>query len=338
MKKKLLGALALALLWLVSPAEEHTASYRAFFLVPIVAETLIISTAAATVIVAVGSIALSVGVSYAASKLLAKTPDAPQDAGGVQLDVRADANVPESLIVGRAVTAGSLVHEETYGKRGSIDNSDMVQIIAIADHPVTGLVTQFVDAQEVALVPSNPDLEIAERSYGVFAENRGDVVVGYNGKLALQFCDGTQTAADPLAVAALGTHPERPWTAAMVGRGRSYARVHSIFDQQLVQGPLGWRFVVDGIRLYDQRKDSTVGGSGAHRFDDLDTHEFTSNLPLIAYNILRGIRVKDHTGTPRHFYGLEAYALLHFFYWTCSFRGDKNAVQCTVWVGKSTNI
>lgn len=278
----------------------------AAFLVPIVASALAISTVAASVIVSVASIAVSFGISYVVSLMKGK-PEQTKQPGGVELDLRVDADVPQTLIVGRAVTAGSLNFVETYGKRSEDDNSDLVEIIAIADHPVTGLVKTFVDTQEVTLVPNDPEIEILLRRFGRFAENRGMIVAGeaYAATLALQFYDGTQTAADPLAVGAFGSHPERPWTSAMIGRGRSYVRTHCIYDKERMTGPVGWRFVVDGIKLYDPRKDSTVGGSGAHRFNNLATHEFSRNLPLICYNILRGIRVLDHEGTPRHFYGLE---------------------------------
>jgi hypothetical protein len=95
----------------------------------------------------------------------------------------------------------------------------------------------------------------------------------------------------------------------MVGRGRSYAANGYTYNQELVQGLLRWRYVIDGIRLYDPRFDSTVpGSSGAQRFSDLSTHVFTRNLAVIAYNILRGIRVADHAGISRHFYGLEGTA------------------------------
>lgn len=248
-----------------------------------------ISGIAATVVTTVLSIAVSFGVSFLANKLFGQTPGAV--AGGAQMDIRVDADVPQSLIVGRATTAGSLVTAETYGAGGSTQNSDMIEIIAIADHPCQGLVGLFIDSQI-------KDLQADDG-------NRGQTVDGYNNGLAVKFYDGSQVAADAFAVLALSTNPERPWTSNHVGRGRTYIRTHSIYNSDLVPGRMNWRFVVDGIRLYDPRKDTTVGGSGSHLFDDLDTHEWTENLAVIAYNVLRGIRVKDGSGNVVHFYGLE---------------------------------
>ena len=89
-----------AALCVCAPADAHAA-----FLVPIIASTLAVSTFVAEVIVTVGSVALSVGLSWLSSKLLA-----PDSVGASELDLRVDATIPQSLIVGRAVTAGSLVY------------------------------------------------------------------------------------------------------------------------------------------------------------------------------------------------------------------------------------
>ncbi len=287
-----------AALFFCAPAQAHAA-----FLIPIVATALAVSTAVAEVIVTVGLMALSYGLSWAASKLF---PPPGMDIGGAELDLRVDATVPQSLIVGTAVTAGSLVYAEVYGKRGKIDNSDLIRIFAIADHACTAISKSYVEDVERVTTPQvggDP-----EKSFSTDAGNRGEIVDGYNFKLAIKFYLGDQTAADDLAVLALGTHPDRPWGADKIGRGRTYAREHAIYDQDVLTSPPRWRFVVDGIKLYDPRKDTTVGGSGAHRFNDLTTHEFTRNLIVIAYNILRGIRVTDADGVPQHFYGLEGTA------------------------------
>jgi hypothetical protein len=240
----------------------------------------------------VGSMALAFGASYVAGLLLAKDePTLSQGgAGGNQIDLRVDAEVPRSLIVGTAPLGGSLVYAQTYGSRGEIDNSDLIEIVAVADHPCTELVTVFLEGKEVTWTPA---------SLG----RQG--IVGYDEKVFFRFYDGTQTTADTFAVNNLGTHSSQPWTSAMVGRGITYAMLHLKYHQKKVTGPLQWKFVVKGIKLYDPRKDTTVGGSGAHRFDTLSTHEWTDNPMVIAYNILRGIYAADSAGVRQHFYGLE---------------------------------
>lgn len=286
-------AAVLFLTALASPA-------HAGFLVPIIGGILGGITVGSVVSFGL-SLAASVGLSFLASALFKpKTPErvqAKQTVGGAQLDLRIDADIPMSLIVGEAVVAGSRAYAETYGYIPATDtvetirNSNLIEIIALADHPCESLEKVFVEGTERGLTDTGG--------------TRGHTVNDYSQKLALKFYDGSQAEADAFAVAALGDHDERPWTANCIGTGITYVRLHSIYDQNNVPGVLQWKFVVKGIRLYDPRKDTTAGGDGAHRFNDLDTHEFTKNLAVIAYNILRGIRVKDSGGNLKHFYGLE---------------------------------
>lgn len=54
-----------------------------------------------------------------------------------------------------------------------------------------------------------------------------------------------------------------------------------------------------GARLYDPRKDSTVeGGSGAHRWDDPTTWEWSDNAELARYTYQRGIYACDRIDQP----------------------------------------
>jgi membrane protein implicated in regulation of membrane protease activity len=279
--------LAIALvLWLAIPA-------NAGFLVPLIGGAAF---AAGTAGMALSFALNVVGVfafSYVAGKLLAKSQkqDSGVQTGGTQLDIRVEADVPMSLLVGYAVTAGSLADARTYGKRGDDDNSDLIEIISLADHECDGLEAVFVEGQQ--------------RSIGADDGYRGQVVDGYAGKLALKFYDGRQTAADAFTVASFGSVAQ-PWDGAFIGTSVTYARLHSIYDREKVPGRLPWKFVVRGKPMYDPRKDSTVaGGSGSHRFTDLATHQWTRNLAVIAYNVLRGIYILDGNGARQFFYGLE---------------------------------
>lgn len=269
---------------------------QAFFVVGAVVAAAGITGFAATIATAVGSLALSFGLSYVAGQLLAKdAPTGPTPTvGGSKLDLRVDADVPRSILFGWATTAGSLVYANTFGSRGPIDNSDLIEIVALADHPVEGIADYvFVEGKKQTYQTSGSEFIV-------------DNYQGSNGndKLTFRFYDGTQTAADALTITNLST-AEQPWTSAMVGHGVSYARVHAAFEKTKITGPLQFKFVVKGIKLYDPRKDTTVGGSGAHRFTTLSTHQWTDNPMVMAYNILRGIYVADDSGTRQHFYGLE---------------------------------
>ncbi|WP_418459958.1 phage tail protein [Brucella intermedia] len=75
----------------------------------------------------------------------------------------------------------------------------------------------------------------------------------------------------------------------MIGRGIAYVVITAQVEEELFTGPPQCKFEVQGIRLYDPRKDSTVGGSGSHRWSDPSTWEFSDNPAVVIYNILRGI-------------------------------------------------
>lgn len=254
--------------------------------------------AVGTTLNAIGTLAVSFGATYLLGYLLAKPDElgSVTPIGGARLDLQIDPLAPRTLIFGKAVTAGSLVHADTYGKRGSIDNSDMIAFIAIADHPCEELLDVLVSGKKELYVENTGDDPGGTRE--------GFRIRDYENSLFFKFYDGTQTDADNLGVVKLSGH-SMPWTEDMVGQGVCYARVHAIYHQTLVTGVPEFQFVVKGIKLYDPRKDSSVGGSGAQRFNNLTTHSWTDNPMVIAYNILRGIYVKDGNGDRKHFYGFE---------------------------------
>jgi hypothetical protein len=227
------------------------------------------------------------GISFGVSALLQKPRTEAQQQGGVELDIQVDGAVPQSFVLGTAVVKGSRVHIESYGT----NNTDCIEFIGLGDKLFDGIEELQLEGQPVSLTDTGTD--------------RGSTVDGYDSKLAVKFFDGSQTTADAYAVAALSSHPDRPWTANHVGRGRAYLRVHYVYDREKVPGPLSWKIVARGVKLYNPAKDTTVGGSGSHRWGDLSTHEHTNNIAVHCYNVLRGIRVPDGVGDPVHFYGLE---------------------------------
>lgn len=265
---------------------------------PLIAAVIIGEAITATMILTtVATLAISFGLSYVAGKLLEKPSDIPirTPVGGTEIDLRVDANIPRAILFGECCTAGSLAHGDTYGRQDRTANSDLIEFIALADHPCDSLVDIFVNGKNEGYTPN-----LAGDPGGVIEGMR---VLDYKRKLFFKFYDGTQTAADDLAIQEL-TGP-KGWTADHIGQGVCYVRVHAIYYQTLVTSAPEWRFVVRGIKLYDPRKDTTAGGSGTHRFDQLDTHEWTDNPMVIAYNILRGIYVEDGLGNRDHFYGLK---------------------------------
>src|SRR5262249_54042820 len=75
------------------------------------------------------------------------------------------------------------------------------------------------------------------------------------------------------------------------------------------------RFQCRGVKLYDPRADSSVGGSGAQRWDDQSTWTWSENPAVAIYNLFRGIFVNG-----QWLYGLQTLhpARLPFDNWTAA--------------------
>ena len=75
----------------------------------------------------------------------------------------------------------------------------------------------------------------------------------------------------------------------MIGTGICYAILTFRFNRELFQAYPQCRFEMGGIKLYDPRSDTSVGGSGAQRWADLATWTASDNPMVMTYNIKRGI-------------------------------------------------
>jgi hypothetical protein len=198
---------------------------------------------------------------------------------GIVTDVTAQGGTnPMGFILGRYATAGSSVCPPmSHGQAGKTPNAYLTYVITLGDIPGQSLEAVFIDGTRVTLgtVP-HPD-------YGLPATGR------YAGYAWFKHYDGTQTVADPMLLAKYGAYPERPWLADMVGAGTCYVICTFRFNRELFGGLPTCLFECGGIRVYDPRKDSSVGGSGAHRWALPATWERSLNNAVLAYNIARGI-------------------------------------------------
>lgn len=188
--------------------------------------------------------------------------------------------VSRRAIVGEYCTAGSEVTPPmSHGQADKTPNAYLTYVIAISDIPVDDISGLILNGEYVTTTAS--------------ASEYGDEIGGkYAGNAWIKFYDGRQTTADSMLVSRYGGYA-RPWTPERVGKGVSYAILTFKFNQDIYKSEPQVKFVIRGVRFYDPRKDSTVGGSGAHRWDNMSTWEFTKNNIVIAYNILRGIELPD---------------------------------------------
>lgn len=235
---------------------------------------------------AFGQLALSLAVSVGSSLLQrALTTKARQP--GIKADIDVGGDNPLSFIIGTYATAGQLEYVNTSGTGGT-PNEDLTLVISLSDLPVNALRPSLWVAGEKCTIDAA--LDPGDRGNQV-AEYRTDG--GTNNHLWVRFHDGLQTTADSFLLARYGSDPSRPWSSDMVGRGVSYAVVTAEIERELFTGPPECRFEIEGLRLYDPRKDSTVGGSGSHRFGNTATYEFSDNTAVVIFNILRGIYYDD---------------------------------------------
>lgn len=248
-----------------------------------------------------GAAAISAGASFAATALMGTllrqllvsvavsalatamtpTPRAP----GIRTSQTLTGGVnPCAFILGTYATAGVAVAPAmSQGSVGKTPNAYLTYVIELGDVPGMALTQLIVDGEAVSL-GSTPDPDYGYPILGRF-EGYGWII----------YYDGSQTTTDSMLLAKYGSYPSRPWTSDMIGRGIPYAILTFRYNRSVFTNLPTVRFVVSGIPLYDPRKDSSVGGSGAHRWGTISSYQPSDNPMVQAYNILRGITLPDGT-------------------------------------------
>ncbi|WP_421476736.1 phage tail protein [Agrobacterium tumefaciens] len=227
--------------------------------------------------------AVGVGVSLLAQSLAGKPKDPTFSINGT---LQGGGDISRSFILGRTATAGSLVFVNTWGQDGDTPNAYLTQVIALSDMPIRGLVELWVNGERVTL--------------GGLSE-RGYAVNEYPDSLWVKLYDGTQTTADSFLFTSV-SNGNRWWNPDRIGRGVAYAIVTARVSKNMFSGVPSFKFVLEGMRLYDPSRDSSVGGVGGQRYADPATWGGDGDfLPAVQiYNLLRGI---SYNG--QWFYGLQ---------------------------------
>lgn len=84
------------------------------------------------------------------------------------------------------------------------------------------------------------------------------------------------------------------WTTSHTGKGVCHAYVRLKWDPEVwTSGQPTIYFKVRGRKVYDQRLDSTNGGSGTHRKDDPTTWEYSDNRALWLQDYIRGVNTNS---------------------------------------------
>jgi len=177
-------------------------------------------------------------------------------------------------VIGRAVLGGHKVHYNEY------DDAKFAQhVFVLADHMCDGLESIYVDGRQRDLLPvAGPYLNNEQARYQV-AE--------YGALIDIRFHDGRpgQLADTELVNRTPGWDSSKKFT------GQCYVVVTLQSDKEKFNGEPSFKFVLRGAKLYDPRKDSTVGGAGALRFDDPMTWQYGTNPAVAANHFARGFRL-----------------------------------------------
>ncbi|MEA1840734.1 phage tail protein [Agrobacterium tumefaciens] len=257
--------------------------------------------------------AVGVGVSLLAQSLAGKPKDPTFSINGT---LQGGGDISRSFILGRTATAGSLVFVNTWGQDGDTPNAYLTQVIALSDMPIRGLAEVWVNGERVTL--------------GGLTD-RGYAVNEYPDSLWVKFYDGTQTTADSFLFTSV-SNGNRWWNPDRIGRGVAYAIVTARVSKNMFSGVPSFKFVLEGMRLYDISRDSTQGGVGTHRYADPATWGGDGDfLPAVQiYNLLRGI---SYNG--QWFYGLQnmAAARLPALAWIAQIEKHRaGTLESTGWV------
>jgi hypothetical protein len=222
------------------------------------------------------NVGLSVGLSYGMNALFGGGSGAARTQGS-QTTLTFGGAQPRQVIFGRAGVAGRLVYWNTHS--GS-DRQRLNLVFTLADWQCDGLDAVWINGQRKTLIP--------QAIPGGATEHARFYVAGYGDKCIISFFDGRwgQVADARLVSTAI---PAGNWTTNDQLNGICYVSVELDYDEDL-WGTSIPQFIwnVRGARLYDLRKDSTNGGSGAHRWDNPLTWEFSENPAVCDYNFRRG--------------------------------------------------
>lgn len=217
----------------------------------------------------------------------------------VSFEAQMGDDLPLSFVVGEYATAGKRKYLESWGRNTRF----ITEVIEVSALP-QGFMAMWVDDEPGRLVAGRRGYVSAGASAGDLSEisEGASVPVGAldvgqplenraspSARIWVKWVDGTQTAADPFLTWAFGSHPDYPWTAGMIGRGKSYAIVTTRYDKESLTSYPAWLFQPAPMPLYDLRFDSTNGGSGTQRWGDRTTWQPTRNPAVVAYNIARGM-------------------------------------------------
>lgn len=224
------------------------------------------------------STVISAGVSFVGGQIInwiwppnSNSSESTSNTTPNPMEVKYGDRVARGAWFGMQPIGGHWVHANEYANATELQ---LVYILADGWSHIN-LGKMIIDGRSKAIIPVSPTNNASH-------EYRVD---GYGEKLRIRIHDGRpgQLADTNLIVQTPG------WTAAKKYSNMAYAVVELTSDRDLYSGIPEFVFAAAGLRCYDPRKDGSMpGGSGAHRFDNPTTWEYTTNPAVQAYHYSRG--------------------------------------------------
>lgn len=188
---------------------------------------------------------------------------------------------PQQIVIGEALVSGPLAYLNTGGSK----NADLWIVVLLAGHECESISDVWLDGQVI----DNADIASGAAGGGDVNGGKFDTPAGDPTVLRITKYLGTatQTADAELVAATDRNGASLGWTtdhrlrgfAYLVLRGQYNGNTKALWD---TGEPTNIRGLVRGLKLYDPRKDSTNGGSGAHRLANPATWEWSDNPALAA--------------------------------------------------------
>ncbi|MEK9751753.1 MAG: hypothetical protein VW338_00880 [Rhodospirillaceae bacterium] len=258
-----------------------------------------VSAWAATHVIGAALIRAGLGIAFslAASALARKlSPDDQPGSTGIATELQLGAEVPRQCVFGTRAVAGHLVYVNTYGDQ----NKYLEMVFVLSEGWCEKLRAVWVNGERHTLdamsVVGNEDARYHLNGFGESFQ-----VKWFSGK-------PTQGVDTELVANA---NPADRWTANDKLSGMCYVSVWIKYDPTELERIPDLLFEIKGLRLYDWRLDSTNGGSGAHRWSDTTTWEWSDNPAVIRYNFQRGIFVNGERVCGQ---AVAVYDLIHDLY------------------------
>ncbi len=229
--------------------------------------------AASPILAGIAQTAFGIALKYAVNALF---PPKTQSRAS-ELETQYGANIPRSVILGTCATEGHHIYRNSYGSGGRL----IQDVFVLSSFRITAVPRVRYNGQWRNLSQKDADGFWLIPNEGTSGDDHDNVKV--------KFYYGTMDQqAEPTLIN--NARPYGRWTVNHRGAGVAYAVVWSELRKNGdgLTSPAKLLFEVVGAPLYDWRKDSTMGGSGAHRWDDQSTWEYSDNPVVQIYNLERG--------------------------------------------------